>query len=66
MNDYVAAMMRAAVAMQVAALEWENDEHPKQSEARQALVGMQEAMNAMHLQFAMMKRVTENRRAHAL
>jgi len=57
-----ADMMRAAIALQVATLEWDNDETPTQGEARQALLGMQEAINAANLAFAKMKRASEKRR----
>jgi len=57
-----AGMMRAAIALQVATLEWDGDETPTQGEARQALLGMQEALNAANLAFGKMKRATEKRR----
>ena len=62
MNNEFNDMIRAAVALQVAALEWENDGTNTQAEARQALLGMQAALNAANLAFAMMKRRTEKRR----
>jgi hypothetical protein len=55
-------VMRAATALQVAALEWDDDNSPTQAEARQALIGMMNAMNELNLAEAQMRRLTERRR----
>lgn len=52
--------MRAIAALQVAAIEWGDDDSKEQSEARQALKGMTEALNQLHLNFARMQRASES------
>lgn len=54
-----ALMLRATVALQVAALEWDGDTSATQAEARQAIIGIRESVNAIQLQLAKMQRATE-------
>jgi len=55
-------LLKAAVAMQVAAMEWDRDKMATQSEARQALIGLREAINQDSECRANMEFITKQRR----
>lgn len=57
-----ARMIKAATALQVAAYEWDDDKSQTQAEARQAIIGMREAINVAQQTLAIMSRMTEKRR----
>jgi hypothetical protein len=62
MKTEAAEMIRAAVALQVAALEWDGDDTTTQASARQAIAAMQECLNVAGHAFAKMKRASERTR----
>lgn len=52
-------LIRAAIALQAAALEWGGDDSPTQAEARQALLAFPEILNTIHKSVATMKVKTD-------
>jgi hypothetical protein len=55
-------MIRAGLALQVAALEFNSDESGTQFEARQAIIAMRESINSAQNALALMQRAVEDRR----
>lgn len=55
-------MVRAGMALQVAALEWDGDTSQVQSEARQAILGLRQALNDANHALALMDRESAARR----
>lgn len=62
MKTNLEKMIRAGLALQVAALEWSEDRTVIQSEARQAMDAMRKALNSAHEALASMNRASNDRR----
>lgn len=55
-------VIRAAMALQVTALIWDEDDTPVQAEARQALINMTNSLEELHKAVATMGVMTNHRR----
>lgn len=61
MKPETQAVIRAAIALQIAALEWDADDTAEQSEAVMAFHGINEAMNLANMNISHMRNISHRR-----